>query len=149
MIKDIFYGKQITNGTEIMSLYHLHKTCTGDFAVNSNIFWRGLDCWWPLRFNWFLCSSAHTSSETSQCKHFWRRLDQRQWKEVVAQLNGRKPEPGTGPGLATVCWCTHTAARRRHPVIAGQVVLGILPVFLNVRVFKMSQGPNAFMTLAA
>ena len=41
MIKDIFYGNWITYGTEIMSLYHLHKTCTGDFAVNSNIFLEG------------------------------------------------------------------------------------------------------------
>jgi len=63
----------------------------------------------------------------------WQRLDQRQWKDLVAQLNGRKPEPELRngnrnrrpePGLATVRWCTHTAARRRPPVIAGVVVFG-------------------------
>jgi len=40
----------------------------------------------------------------------WQRLDQRQWKDLVAQLNGRKPELETrerkpirelGTGLAT------------------------------------------------
>ena len=124
-----------------MSLNHLHKTCTEDFAVNSNIFWRGLDCWWPLRFNWFLCSSAHTSSETSDCKRFWRRLDQRQWKDVVAQLNGRKPEPGTEPGLASLRWCTHTVARRRPPVIAGVVVFGVPLGDFNVRVLRCHQEP--------
>jgi len=119
-----------------MSLYHLHKTCTGDFAVNSNIFWRGLDCWWPLRFNWFLCSSAHTSSETLYCKHFWRRLDQRQWKDLVAQLNGRKPELGArerkpvqelGTGFGYGALVRRITARRRHPVMLDRSSSGVLP----------------------
>ena len=105
------------------------------------IFWRGLDCWWPLRFNWFLCSSAHTSSETSSCKHFWRRLDQRQWKEVVAQLNGRKPEPDLGTGFGYCALVHHTAARRRSPCMSGVVVFGSAPWELSKKVLMCHQKP--------
>jgi len=56
---------------------------------------------------------------------------------------------GTEPGLATVHWCTHTAARRHPPVIAGVVVFRVALRDFNVKVLRCHQEPLKILKLAA
>ena len=91
IIKLQWYGFYVT--------LSLHITCRRNIAVNSNIFWRGLVVGGSSVSTGFWDLVLVLPAKHLECKHFWRRLDQRQWKDLVAQLNGRIPEPGNGTGF--------------------------------------------------